>query len=132
MEDFLINAGKYASSMAAIIGLVALIAYRPYVGYRKKKRETVEKDRAAQLDFQTRVLAGITSISEDVGDLQRDRLTQAHDFYMLQGYCPTDTKAMLVDMHASYTAKGRNHLCKQYEKDILSLPAQHPCRSEVD
>ena len=131
MDDILINAGKYASAISAVIALVALVAWKPIATRRKAKREKAEAERRTQQDFQDKVLAGIESISQDVGDLQCDRLTQAHDFYVTQGYCPSTTKQVLVAMHQSYRAKGRNHLCNHYEEDILSLPGQDPCRVEA-
>ena len=120
MDDILITAGKYAGAISAVIGLIGLIAWKPL----KKARAKVRSEKAAQLDFQRQVLDGLKSISEDVGDLQFDRLTQAHDHYLALGYCPSATKQALVKMHKSYRAKGRNHLTDHYEEDILELPTQ--------
>lgn len=131
MDDILINAGKYASAASAVIALVALVAWKPYAARRKAKRERLEAARRNEETYKATVLEKLDSIIEDVGDLQCDRLTQAHDFYVAKGYCPSTTKQVLVDMHQSYRAKGRNHLCNHYEEDILALPGQDPFRVEV-
>jgi len=118
MEDFVLSMGKYASAIMAVIGLIALLARKPYTKWRNRE----ETEKKAQKEFQQQVLDGIKSISEDVGDLQCDRLTQAHDYYVALGYCPSDTKQALCKMKDSYSSKGRNHLAASYEEDILDLP----------
>jgi len=118
MEDFVISVGKYAGAIMSVIGLFTLIAWKPY----SKRKARGEAERKAQKEFQEQALAMLASISEDVGDLQCDRLTQAHDYYVSRGYCPGDTKAALCKMHRSYRSKGRNHLAESYEEDILDLP----------
>lgn len=63
----------------------------------------------------------LNAITDDIADLQYERLSQAHDFYTTQGWCPTSKKEQLCTMYKSYHGKGRNHLSAHYEKDILSL-----------
>ena len=123
-DNILIIAGKNAGAIMTIMGLITLVAWKPIKSWFQARIKRAANEREAQAEFQRRVLDGIKSISEDVGDLQCDRLTQAHDYYMGLGYCPTATKQVLVHMHKSYRAKGRNHLCDHYEEDILDLPAQ--------
>lgn len=129
MDDIVITAGKYASAVMAVVGLATALAWKPLAARRRAKREAAETERRAQEDFQRQVLEGLKSISEDVGDLQCDRLTQAHDYYMRMGYCPSTTKQVLVEIHRSYRAKGRNHLCDHYEQDILELPTEKPAQA---
>ena len=131
MDDLVINAGEYASAASAVIALVALVAWKPYMARRRAKRERIEASRKEEKAYKAAVLEKLDAIIEDVGDLQCDRLTQAHDFYVGQGYCPSTTKQVLVNMHQSYRAKGRNHLCNHYEEDILALPSQDPCHVEA-
>lgn len=64
----------------------------------------------------------LDAIQDDIADLQYERLSQAHDFYMDRGWCPSSKKQMLCQMHKSYAEKGRNHLSKYYENEILGLP----------
>lgn len=123
-DNILITAGKYAGAIMTLIGLVTLVAWKPLKARRQAKAKRVAQEKREQADFQRQVLDGLKSISEDVGDLQCDRLTQAHDHYMMLGFCPSATKQVLVNMHKSYRGKGRNHLCDHYEEDILDLPAQ--------
>lgn len=125
MDDFLTKAGKYASAASAVIALVALVVWKPFISRRKK----IEAARKEEREYKAAVLEKLDAIIEDIADLQRDRLTQAHDFYVAQGYCPSDTKQVLVHMHRSYRAKGRNHLCDHYEQDILELPTDAPARA---
>lgn len=122
MEEFVISMGKLAGAIMSVIALFTLIAWKPYTAHRAKVKAKEEAEKQAQQEFQQKVLEGIKSISEDVGDLQCDRLTRAHDYYVALGYCPGDTKQALCKMHASYRSKGRNHLTASYEEDILDLP----------
>ena len=130
MDDLVITAGKYAGAIMAVVGVITALAWKPITTRRQAKRAKAEADRKGQQDFQSRVLGMLGSISEDVGDLQCDRLTQAHDYYMGLGCCPSATKQVLVHMHRSYRAKGRNHLCDHYEQDILDLSTDMPARAE--
>ncbi len=124
-DNILISAGKTAGSIMTVLGLLTAVFWKWTFGKlwnrRKDRREAEKREDKA---FKEAVLKGIESIAQDVGDLQCDRLTQAHDYYMGLGYCPTTTKQVLVHMHSSYRSKGRNHLCDHYEQDILDLPAQ--------
>lgn len=104
--------GKVAGSISAILALAALVLVGP-LRKRAKKRE----------DFHALVLKKLDSITDDIADLQYERLSQAHDYYInQQGWCPTSKKAQLCNMYRSYTAKKRNHLAAHYEQDILDLP----------
>lgn len=115
--DWINNAGKLAGSVSAIIALLALVLIRPIKTAIQKRRD----EKAAQQKFQADVLAKLNTITDDIADLQYERLSQAHDFYTTQGWCPTSKKEQLCNMYKSYHGKGRNHLSTHYEKDILSL-----------
>ena len=115
--DWINNAGKLAGSVSAIIALLALVLIRPIKTAVQKRRD----EKAAQQKFQAEVLAKLDAITDDIADLQYERLSQAHDFYTTQGWCPTSKKEQLCTMYKSYHGKGRNHLSTHYEKDILSL-----------
>ena len=110
--------GKIAGSIMAILSLLSLIALKPVLAAHKRR----QAERAAAKEFQCTVLRKLDSIGDDVGDLQCDRLNQAHDYHMRKGYCPTEKKTLLCDMYRSYHAKGRNHLSSHYERDIMGLP----------
>ena len=136
MEDFVLTTGKYAGAITAVIGLVTLVAWKPYKKHRESVRAREAAERKVQAEFQAQVLAGLSkieaevaSISEDVGDLQCDRLTAAYDHFMELGYCPASTKQALCEMFRSYSSKGRNHLAKHYEEDILNLPNERKVAS---
>lgn len=73
-----------------------------------------------------RVTDGVEKINQEIGDLQYERLAEAHDHYVRQGWCPSAKKEMLCNMYRDYTAKGRNHLTKAYEQEILALPSHPP------
>lgn len=115
--DWINNAGKLAGSVSAIIALLALVLFRPIKTAIQKRRD----EKAAQQKFQADVLAKLNTITDDIADLQYERLSQAHDFYTTQGWCPTSKKEQLCTMYKSYHGKGRNHLSAHYEQDILSL-----------
>ena len=72
------------------------------------------------------IINKLDAIIDDIADLQYERLSQAHDFYMDRGWCPTSKKVQLCNMYKSYTGKGRNHLSVHYEKDLLELPDNPP------
>lgn len=116
MERMLNNAGKVAGSISAIIAL-ALVLINPI----KKRLARRKADKQEAADFRRAVLEKLDGITDDIADLQYERLSQAHDFYTSQGWCPTSKKAQLCNMYKSYSAKGRNHLSKHYENDILEL-----------
>lgn len=115
--DWINNAGKLAGSISAVIALLTLVLFRPIKTAVQKRRD----EKAAQRKFQAEVLAKLDAITDDIADLQYERLSQAHDFYTTQGWCPTSKKEQLCNMYKSYHGKGRNHLSTHYEKDILSL-----------
>lgn len=116
MERMLNNAGKVAGSISAIVAL-ALVLINP-IKKRLARRKADKQEAAA---FRRAVLEKLDGITDDIADLQYERLSQAHDFYTSQGWCPTSKKAQLCNMYKSYSAKGRNHLSKHYENDILEL-----------
>lgn len=117
MTDWIIRAGAVAGALAAIIGLVITITkmYRAAV-----KRRLVADERHKEVMDKIDDLA--RRFDSDIGDLQYERLSQAHDFYLDRGWCPTSKKQQLCNMYRSYTAKGRNHLSARYEAEILGLP----------
>ena len=120
--DWINNAGKLAGSISAVIALLTLVLFKPIKNTIKKRRE----DRDMQKKFQKLVLEKLDAITDDIADLQYERLSQAHDFYTSQGWCPTSKKEQLCHMYKSYHNKGRNHLSEHYEQDILRLK-DRPC-----
>jgi gas vesicle protein len=137
MGEAIEHAGRYASAITAVIALATAILWKPIFGKllrRRKGRREAEQNE--QKEFQTSVLGKLEelgkgvadvrgevgNIRDDVAALQCDRLQQAHDHWMEQGYCPSETKQVLVSMHQAYRSRGYNHLCDHYEDDILNLP----------
>ena len=88
------------------------------------QREQEDKDafRAELKGALSMINETLHALSDDIGDLQYERLSQAQDFYITRGWCPGSKKEMLCKMHKSYRAKGRNHLSEHYEEEILQLP----------
>lgn len=144
MEQQVNDWGKLAGSITAILGLLALILINPIKRAVQKKKEQKQRETAlrkeAEQKAQEEVLAfrqevrqslqdiqkAIEGLQDDIGDLQYERLSQAHEFYTDQGWCPGSKKEMLCEMHRSYQKKGRNHLSEHYEEEILSLPSKPP------
>ncbi|HIS86323.1 MAG TPA: hypothetical protein IAB50_12185 [Candidatus Faecivicinus avistercoris] len=124
--DWINNAGALAGSISAIIALIAALLFKPL----KRMRAARRQDHDAAAEFRRTVLAKLDAINDDVADLQYERLSQAHDFYVGRGWCPTSKKNQLCQMYKSYTAKGRNHLSKYYEQEILALAEEPQERSE--
>ena len=124
--DWINNAGALAGSISAIIALTAALLFKPL----KRMRAARRQDHDAAAEFRRTVLAKLDAINDDVADLQYERLSQAHDFYVRRGWCPTSKKNQLCQMYKSYTAKGRNHLSKYYEQEILALAEEPQERSE--
>ena len=124
--DWINNAGALAGSISAIIALIAALLFKPLKRIRAARRQ----DHDAAAEFRRTVLAKLDAINDDVADLQYERLSQAHDFYVGRGWCPTSKKNQLCQMYKSYTAKGRNHLSKYYEQEILALAEEPQERSE--
>lgn len=136
--------GGIAGSLSAIFGLLALILFNPIKRYIQRKREEHKKlkeerlraERAARddaaafrkemRDAMARIDKTLVTLTDDIGDLQYERLSQAHEFYTAQGWCPGSKKEMLCQMHKSYRAKGRNHLSEHYEDEILKLDSRPP------
>jgi len=139
------DAGKLAGSISAILALLALILFNPIKNKIQQKREEVRKakekrfaaeaearDEAAAFRNEMReamsnINKTLVLLTDDIGDLQYERLSQAQEFYTAQGWCPGSKKEMLCQMHKSYRAKGRNHLSEHYEEEILKLDSRpHP------
>lgn len=128
--------GQAAGYISTILGLMALILVKPMKQWVRKRKEGKEKERKEKAEFREELrgrLGEITialgGLSDDIGDLQYERLSQAQDFYTSRGWCPGAKKEMLCKMHASYRAKGRNHLSEHYEEEILRL-ADKPEKEE--
>ena len=134
--------GGIAGSLSAIFGLLALILFNPIKHYIQRKREERKKLKEERLkaeqaarddaaafrkemrDAMARIDKTLITLTDDIGDLQYERLSQAQEFYTAQGWCPGSKKEMLCQMHKSYRAKGRNHLSEHYEEEILDLPSK--------
>jgi len=126
MGNFINNTGALAASITAILALISLLLIKPVRKWLEKRRRR-EKE---MLEFRQLVLDKLDSITDDIADLQYERLSQAHDFYMSQGWCPTSKKNQLCQMYRSYTGKGRNHLSAYYEQEILGLAEKPPKKEE--
>lgn len=131
--------GKVAASVSAILGLMALVLFTPVKNRIKRKRqerreaeearrEAERKEHEEEVAFRDEMRKALSNINktlslltDDIGDLQYERLSQAQEFYTQQGWCPGSKKEMLCQMHKSYRDKGRNHLSEHYEEEILSL-----------
>lgn len=127
--QFLDNAGQVAGSISAILALLGLIFFQPIKNRLKKRKRAKAEAAAKQNAYRAELkdtLAGMNaklcSLSDDIGDLQYERLSQAYDFYTTRGWCTSSKKLMLCKMHKSYRAKNRNHLSEHFEQEILDLP----------
>ena len=136
------DAGKLAGSISAILGLLALILFNPIKNKIRLKREETRRAKEARLaaeaaareeaaafreemrEAMARIDKTLILLTDDIGDLQYERLSQAQEFYTAQGWCPGSKKEMLCQMHKSYRAKGRNHLSEHYEEEILRLDSR--------
>ena len=134
--QFLDNAGQVAGSISAILALLGLVFFTPVkkrINARKaKKAEAVKEQKAFRAELRQsleKITTVLDGLSNDIGDLQYERLSQAQDFYTSRGWCPGAKKEMLCKMHASYRARGRNHLSEHYEEEILRL-ADKPEKEE--
>lgn len=134
--------GAVAGSISAILALLALILFNPIKRYIQRKREERKKlkeerlkaEQAARDDAaafrkemreaMAKINNTLVTLTDDIGDLQYERLSQAQEFYTAQGWCPGSKKEMLCQMHKSYRAKGRNHLSEHYEEEILKLDSK--------
>ena len=123
------NAGQVAASISAILALLGLVFFNPVKRRLRARKAVKEKADAEQKAFRAELkdtLAGMNaklrSLSDDIGDLQYERLSQAYDFYTTRGWCTSSKKLMLCKMHKSYRAKNRNHLSEHFEQEILDLP----------
>ena len=108
---------KYAGHIMVIGGFFAAALWKPIKKIKARRKAEKEEERKFRHD----VLKKLDAITDDVADLQYERLSQAHDFYTERGWCPTSKKQQLCNMYRSYTDKGRNHLSAHYEKEILDL-----------
>ena len=134
--QFLDNAGQVAASVSAILALLGLVFFTPVkkrINARKaKKAEAVKEQKAFRAELRQsleKITTVLDGLSNDIGDLQYERLSQAQDFYTSRGWCPGAKKERLCKMHASYRARGRNHLSEHYEEEILRL-ADKPEKEE--
>lgn len=128
--------GEAAGYISTILGLMALILVKPMKQWVRKRKEGKEKERKEKAEFREELrgrLGEITTalggLSDDIGDLQYERLSPGTGLLHVAGWCPGAKKEMLCKMHASYRAKGRNHLSEHYEEEILRL-ADKPEKEE--
>lgn len=70
----------------------------------------------------------LTSIEDDLGLLQRERLQSGHAIYIEIGYCPSGEKEVLDEIFQRYKKKELNHFTQKQFDDIMKLP-EHPPRS---
>ena len=117
MGEFLEWAAEYAGHIMVIVGAATALLWKPIKTALDRRKADKEDERKFRRD----VLKKLDEITDDVADLQYERLSQAHDYYLDRGWCPTSKKQQLCNMYQSYTAKGRNHLSTHYEKEILEL-----------
>ena len=127
--QFLDNAGKAAGAISAILALLGLVFFQPIKNRLKKRKRAKAETAAEQKAFRKELKetlaelnAKLCALSDDIGDLQYERLSQAYDFYTTRGWCTSSKKLMLCKMHKSYRAKNRNHLSEHFEQEILDLP----------
>lgn len=142
--DWLIQAGQYAGAISAVIGLAVLLLYKPVIKPRLDAAKAEKAEQARQMQQMSNALSAVQKelselkkaieqlnqdtskrfdrVYDDIGDLQYERLSQAHDFYMDRGWCPSSKKMQLCHMHDSYKDKGRNHLSDHFQQDLLNLP----------
>lgn len=118
MTEFIERAGAIASAVTAVIALGVGLLVKPW---RAHEQKMAARDKA-EADFRAAVLARLDALTDDVGDLQYERLSQAHEYYTTRGWCTTSKKLLFCKMHKSYTGKKRNHLSEHYEEDMLNLP----------
>lgn len=134
--------GNVAGSISAIIALLALLLFNPIKRFIQRKREERRKTKEERRKAETaaredeaafrremrkamsEINSALVTLTDDIGDLQYERLSQAQEFYTAQGWCPGSKKEMLCQMHKSYRAKGRNHLSEHYEEEILRLDSK--------
>lgn len=114
--------GKVAGSLSAIFALLSLVLLRPIRAVMQRR----ERERQEQLQVLKDIDEQLKKLSDDIGDLQYERLSQAQDYYTTQGWCPSSKKEMLCQMHKSYRSKGRNHLSVHYETEIMQLADRPP------
>lgn len=69
----------------------------------------------------------LTSIENDLGLLQRERLQSGHALYTEVGYCPSGEKEVLEEIFRRYKKKELNHFTEKQFDDIMKLP-EHPPR----
>lgn len=108
---------EYIEYIMIIGGCIAVVFWKPIKNARARRKAEKEEERK----FRKAVMDKLDAFGDDIADLQYERLSQAHDYYLDRGWCPTSKKQQLCNMYQSYTAKGRNHLSAHYEKEILEL-----------
>ena len=102
--QFLDNAGQVAGSISAILALLGLVFFTPVkkrIRARKaKKAEAVKEQKAFRTELRQsleKITTVLDGLSDDIGDLQYERLSQAQDFYTSRGWCPGAKKEMLCN-----------------------------------
>ena len=85
--QFLDNAGQVAASVSAILALLGLVFFTPVKNRIRARRQAREKAAAEQKAFRKELKetlaelnAKLCSLSDDIGDLQYERLSQAYEF----------------------------------------------------
>lgn len=108
-----------------ILTLVGELLCKPFRA-REKAREEQTAFRSELTSRLDRISETLRGVSEDIGDLQYERLSQAQDFYVSRGWCPGAQEGNAAENAFQLRARGRNHLSEHYEEEILRLPDKPP------
>ena len=111
--------------LAAVVGIAGVVykyLIQPYLRKRKEREDKLDAVLAEQTKALGELKKAVKDLSDDVGFLQHDRLTQGHDHFMRLGYIPPHDLENLTTMYDRYISQGRNSLFATYKQDLLSLP----------
>lgn len=71
------------------------------------------------------------AIGEGVQALLRDRIIQAHNYYMDKGYCPIYARENIKRMYAPYHALGGNDVATDLVDEVIELPTEKKERNSI-
>lgn len=125
--DIVKEIGAYATAIVAAIGLFTLVIWKPFTKFLSKTIDNAvdKKLTPAIAEINTRFdsLNGkITNMSEDIAELERDRLTQLYYLYISRGYASQLEKQEYKNWFTRYHNRGWNHLQESNCDEIFSLP----------
>ena len=126
--DSMIRAGQIAGALTGILAAVTALLYKPIIRPWRSRRQKEAAETKAFREATTKTLSLISGkvdhLAREVADVERDRLSQLHGYYVRRGYCTAAEKHDYGEWFRRYSERGNNHVHRKFLGDVLDLPEE--------